>query len=121
LSLARQNSQGRRSINEMKEALSKSALRQYGIRIPALLSMPISSIVLFGVAPSGWKEGFGALALVYILPLFVATALLATALLNQYIVFLKFQKKSACCLTGLIAVAPATAVAVMILKLLFRD
>ena len=105
----------------MKETLSKSALRHYGIRIPALLTIPISSIVLFGVAPSGWKDGLGALAIVYILPLFVAAALLATALLNQYIVFLKFRKKSACFLTGLIAVVPSTALAVTILQLLFGD
>jgi hypothetical protein len=105
----------------MTETLSKSALRHYGIRIPALLSVPLSSIVLFGFAPSGWKDGLGVLALVYILPLFSATALLVTALLNQYIILLKFQKKSACLRTGLIAIVPATVLAIIALRLLFGD
>ena len=103
----------------MNETLSKKVVRHYGIRLPALLAFPISCIVLYGAAPSGWKEGLGALAMVYILPGFAFGALLATALLNQFIILLNFRSKSACLFAGLIAVIPGTGLAVMALRLLF--
>jgi hypothetical protein len=105
----------------MNETLSKSVVRNYGIRIPALLTFPIVSVMIFDAISVGWKQGMSALALVFIVPCFAAGALLATALLNQYVILLTFRSKLACLLAGMVTVIPVTALAILGLRLTYPE
>ena len=62
-----------------------------------------------------------ALAWVFVVPCFAAVALLLTALLNQYIVFLKFRSKQACFWTGAMTLIPVSGVAVLALRFLYPE
>ena len=105
----------------MNEVLERSVVRHYGIRIPALLALPIVCMVVLGGIPAGWRQGGNALAWFFVVPLFAISGLATTALLNQYLVFLTFKNKTVCLITGLATLVPVSGVAVWIFRLLFPD